>query len=225
MKIVILAAGMGTRLGSVGPKPMTEISKNKSLLDNQVEHFINKYGKDSIMLVVGHKKELVMERYPDLMYVYNEIYPATNTSKSLLKALSKLDEDVIWVNGDVFFEDSVLNLFDDQDSSVSLVDNSKTSDEEVKYTTGGNGYINNISKEVENAQGESLGINLIKKGDIANFKEELANVDNQDYFEKALENLIINNKLNLKPVDIGDKFVKEVDFLEDLEEVKNYLNN
>jgi choline kinase len=43
-----------------------------------------------INLVVGFKKDLIMESFPNLTYVYNQYFDQTNTAKSLLKAIKKL---------------------------------------------------------------------------------------------------------------------------------------
>jgi choline kinase len=66
---------------------------------------------------------------------------------------------------------------------------------------------------------------LVKKEDLELFKKELSKVGDNDYFEKALENLTLAKKIVLKPINIKENFVKEIDFKEDLEEVRTYLKN
>jgi len=105
-----------------------------------------------------------------------------------------------------------------------LVNKNNCGPEEIKYSLDDSGNIKNLSKEVNLSKGESLGINLIKKNNLDVFRRELEKVNDSDYFEKALEKLISDNKLILKPVFVGNLFCKEIDFPEDLEEVKNYLN-
>jgi choline kinase len=61
------------------------------------------------------------------------------------------------------------------------------------------------------------------KKDLDIFRKELDRVDNQDYFEKALENLTISKKIHLKPVDVGALYCNEIDFEEDLKAVRKYL--
>jgi len=224
MKAVILAAGMGTRLGTLIPKPLTSIINEKTVLDFQIEKLSETVGMNNIFIVVGYKKELIMEKFPSLLYIYNHAYIKTNTSKSLLIALEKIDDDVIWLNGDVFFDKSVIDLLIKSSSSACLVDTSVCNDEEIKYNLDESGNIKELSKQVKNGLGEAVGINMVKREDLKIYIEELKKVNNNDYFEKALENLTLANKLQLKPVNINNFFCKEIDFEEDLKQVQEYIN-
>ena len=55
----------------------------------QTDNIASKYDIDDITVVVGFKKDLIMERFPELTYVYNPFFDRTNTSKSFLQALKK----------------------------------------------------------------------------------------------------------------------------------------
>lgn len=225
MKVVILAAGMGTRLGTLIPKPLTSLKNEKTILDFQIENLLKYVSIHDILIVVGYKKELIMEKYPELTFIYNDAYTKTNTSKSLLRALNKVDDsDVLWLNGDVYFDNKIIDKLIKAKNSCVLVDNKKCGDEEVKYKVDSQGNINELSKCVKEAAGEALGINLIKKDDLPLFIKHLEKVDDQDYFEKGLENMIIKDKSIIKPVNIDNLFCQEVDFPEDLNETKNHLH-
>ena len=93
MKIIILAAGIGSRLGNPFPKPLTKLNNNKSILQMMTENISYIYDLDMINLVVGFKKDLIMESFPNLTYVYNQYFDQTNTAKSLLKASQKSTEE------------------------------------------------------------------------------------------------------------------------------------
>ena len=86
MKIIILAAGIGSRLGNPFPKPLTKLNNNKSIMQMMTENISYVFDTDMINLVVGFKKDLIMESFPNLTYVYNQYFDQTNTAKSLLKA-------------------------------------------------------------------------------------------------------------------------------------------
>lgn len=226
MKAIILAAGMGTRLGSLIPKPLTALKDEKTILDYQVEKLAETVGLHNIIMVVGYKHHVIMEKFPELIYIYNHEYTQTNTSKSLLYALNKIEgEDVIWMNGDVFFDKEVISLISASDRSSCLVDNKKCAEEEIKYNLDEEGFIKEISKQVVDAKGEALGINLVKASDIQKLREALDKVENSDYFEKALENLTLGGHLKLRPIDVGDLFCQEIDFQEDLDLVQEYMNS
>ena len=227
MKIIILAAGRGMRLGKIVPKPLVSVNGRKTILDFQLEQLTKISSLSDIIIVVGYKYGQFIRKFPDLTYVYNNKYAKTNTAKSLLCAMEKIEnEDVMWLNGDVFFDDSkIIELLLKCNNSCSLVNNEKCGKEEVKYCLDGKGYVKRISKQVNRSEGEVLGINLIKKKDVELFNRELAKVKDDDYFEKALENLILKNELKLKPIYVKDFFCKEVDFLTDLKKVKEYIKS
>lgn len=225
MKGIILAAGLGTRLKSSVPKPLTPIFKEKTILDFQVSHLGKTIGKENIIMVIGYKKDLITKKFPGLNFLINQEFQSTNTSKSLLLGLDKINDDVIWMNSDIYFEEGVLDLLMNSDHSCCLVDDKKCGEEEVKYSINQNGFIKELSKSVKMPIGEALGINLIKKKDLDDFRSELEKACKDDYFEKALENLIKKNKLKLISIPVGKLFCTEIDFQKDLEDVRKYLQN
>jgi choline kinase len=174
-----------------------------------------------VMIVVGFKLEAIIERFPEATFVYNEFYDQTNTSKSLLKALrASGDGGVLWLNGDVVFDPQVLvrvTPYMDANQSFVVVNTSKVSDEEVKYTLDSAGFIDQLSKQVQPALGEAVGINYVAAQDKAALIARLAQVDDQDYFERGIELAIARDNLRFQAVDISDLYAVEVDFPEDLE--------
>ena len=222
IQVVILAAGMGTRLGKPWPKPLTELSDGRSIMTQQMENVQKVFGdRARITVVVGFKLEMIMEAHPSASFVYNEVYDGTNTSKSLLKALRASQESgVLWLNGDVVFDFRVLERVSERiktDKSFVCVNTSAVADEEVKYTVDASGNINELSKTVKNGLGEAVGINFISSHEKAGVIKQLEACGDQDYFERGLELAIQNNGLKMEPVDISDLFAVEVDFQDDLD--------
>jgi len=221
MKIVILAAGIGSRLGNPYPKPLTVLKNGKKIMQQQVDHLISRFNLHDIIIVVGFKKDLIMEDQPDLTFIYNPDFDCTNTSKSLMRALYKCrGESVLWLNGDVVFELPVLDHlmpYIERDSSFVAVNNSMVAEEEVKYSVDNDGFISDISKQVVNAPGEAVGINFIAEKDIEFFIKQLEECAPNDYFEKGLEEAILKDGIKILPVDISGFKCIEVDFNEDLD--------
>jgi len=178
---------------------------------------------DDILVVVGFKKDLIMEEQPDLTYVFNNVYDQTNTSKSLLRGLRKVgDEDVIWINGDVVFDAEVLYRLIAEEKSCVAVNTGSVAEEEVKYRLAADGSIAEISKTVADAPGESVGVNKMSGSDVPMFIKMLEECSDNDYFERGIE-MAIENGLKIYPVDISDILCIEIDFTEDLEEVNRRL--
>ena len=183
MKIIILAAGIGSRLGNPFPKPLTPLNGGKSIMETQVQNLSEHFNKHDISVVVGFKKELIMEKFPDLTYIYNQYFDATNTSKSLLKALQKnRNEDVLWLNGDVVFDTELLKVIKQEiakKNSFVSVNHSRVAEEEVKYTLK-DGFVHELSKQVKNGLGEAVGINYISQFRCMeiDFKEDLDQANN-----------------------------------------------
>ena len=228
IQVVILAAGMGTRLGKPWPKPLTELSDGRSIMQQQMENVRTVFGdKARITVVVGFKLEMIMEAHPDASFVYNEVYDQTNTSKSLLRALRASQESgVLWLNGDVVFDHKVLERVADRiaaDKSFVCVNTSATAEEEVKYTVDANGHIKELSKTVKNALGEAVGINFISSREKADVITQLDACGEQDYFERGLELAIEKHGLQMEPIDISDLFAVEVDFQDDLDRANRGL--
>jgi len=227
-QIVILAAGLGSRLGRSLPKALTELSDGRTIMQQQFDNIRSAFGPDArITVVVGYKFEHIVEAFPTASFVYNEQYDQTNTSKSLLRALrASTSGGVLWMNGDVVFDPEALRRAARQvrdEQSFVAVNTSKVSDEEVKYTTTAEGYIAQLSKQVVGGLGEAVGINFVAKADKAVLMRQLAKVDAQDYFERGIELAIEQNGLLFEPVDISDLYAVEVDFAEDLERANLFV--
>ena len=229
IQVVILAAGMGTRLGKPWPKPLTPLADGRSILQQQIENVRSVFSDSArISIVVGFKLEMIMEAHPDVSYIYNEAYDQTNTSKSLLKALRTSQESgVLWMNGDVVFDARVLERIRDRitkESSFVCVNTAAVGEEEIKYTVDEKGNIRLLSKQVKDALGEAVGINFISKEDKAAVIQELTNCADNEYFERGLELAIERSNIKIEPVDISDLFAVEVDFQADLDRANSQLN-
>ena len=223
MKAVILAAGVGSRLGKPHPKPLTVLSTGETIMQRQIAALTKYIGADNIIIVVGFKKDLIMEEFSNELFVYNNVYDNTNTSKSLLCALNKIhNEDVLWLNGDVVFDADILKPIIDYNGSCMAVNTDSVAEEEVKYNTNNDGTIRQVSKIITDGLGEAVGINKITKENLNLFKKSLEICEAQDYFERGLE-LSIDKGLKLFPIYISNFLCMEIDFIEDLNQINNKL--
>lgn len=219
--IVILAAGIGTRLGRPHPKPLTKLKDGRSILQQQLDNIHDVFGDDArIMIVVGFKLDLILEAAPDCTFVYNESFDRTNTSKSLLKALRLSPPGgVLWMNGDVVFDPEVLRRvapLAESGQSFVCVNTAQIGEEEVTYTLDADGYVSLLAKGLTDGLGEAVGINHISGADKAALIAHLADCEAQDYFEKGVQTAVAEHGLRVSPIDISDLFAVEIDFEEDL---------
>jgi len=64
---IILAAGIGSRFNSNYPKCLHRLPNGNTILGNQILH-LKRNGVKQIIVVVGFKKEMIMEAYPDIFF-------------------------------------------------------------------------------------------------------------------------------------------------------------
>ncbi|MBN1624876.1 MAG: phosphocholine cytidylyltransferase family protein [Deltaproteobacteria bacterium] len=227
MEIIILAAGMGSRLGNPFPKPLTVLKTGKSIMLSQLENLAAAFPDNRATIVVGFKKEMIMEAFPDLVFIYNNEFDTTNTSKSLFRALRNVNHTgALWLNGDVVFDPAVLEKIKpliNNGRSFVCVNRSRVGEEEVKYTIDARGFIRELSKKVKNALGEAVGINYISKKDVKTLLKRLDECDPNDYFERGIELAIEKDGLEIVPADISEFTCVEVDFRQDLEKANELL--
>jgi choline kinase len=221
VQIVILAAGLGTRLGMPMPKPLTPLADGRSILQHQLVKLRATFGDAArIVLVVGYKAEVVMQAAPDVLFAFNERYGTTNTSKSLLRALRTThDGSVLWLNGDVVFDQGLLEQIRplvEADRTFVCVNKARVGEEEVKYTLDTDGYVAELSKQVVGGLGEAVGINHVSAADKALLVERLEQCSDLDYFERGLALAIELDGMRVEAVDISCHHAVEVDFAEDL---------
>ena len=205
-EVVILAAGKGSRLGLDLPKALVEITPGHKLLNYQLDQLTLAFGASArISLVVGYKKELFLAYTERVDLLHNSLFETTNTAKSLSMALESIDENnsVLWINGDVQF------------GSVD--------DEAMKFGLDKKGNISSISKSITYGEGEAIGINFVSPQDRRMLLDALKLVESQDYFEKALDNLANSGGVTFEILDLTKQFVREIDFLTDLEVVKEQV--
>lgn len=219
MNVVILAAGLGTRLGRPHPKPLTRLADGRTILQQQIEHLRREFGERlQLTVVVGFKLEMILEvAGAEASFVYNEIFDQTNTAKSLLRALRLVAPGgVLWLNGDVVFVPGLLGALSFERSFVA-VNTDRVGEEEVKYTLDGEGCVKDLSKQVIGGLGEAVGINYVSAADRPVLVEHLDRCADDDYFERAIETAIAESGLRFSAVDISPFGCVEVDFLPDLE--------
>ena len=115
-KAVILAAGVGDRLRPLTdrlPKCLVPVN-GVPILVNTLTHLADSGIKETV-IVVGHLKEKILERIGGrfrgmkIIYVESERYATTNNIYSLWLAREYLDDDILLLEADVYFERELLD--------------------------------------------------------------------------------------------------------------------
>lgn len=222
MDAYILVAGIGSRLEKADPKSLTPLISGETILARQVRLIKKTFPNAQIHLIVGYKKELIEQAFPHISTIENPKYAEENTAGSLKRALLQAKGDVLFMNGDVVFQEQVLKPLKKCTHSIGVVNQGPVGEEEIKYTLE-NCAIKDLSKNIANGLGEALGIWLIKKELLKPLQEALEATDPKEYFEKAIELCIAKGAL-LYPLTVSKNSCIEVDFPEDLQKANSMLS-
>lgn len=111
MKAVVLAAGLGKRLGAVTaekPKVLVKIG-GKALIEHNLDK-LRRLGISQIALVVGYKGEMVRDVVGNTV-TYCEQKERLGTAHAFLQASNFVDEPFfLGLNGDMFFADPLADF-------------------------------------------------------------------------------------------------------------------
>ena len=238
MQAIILAAGMGRRLGDLTKghtKCMVEVN-GTTLIDRAIQQ-LSKLNLTRLVLVVGYKgkelKEYIGDRYKNILkieYIENPIYDRTNNIYSLALAKDVLcEDDSLLLESDLIFEDSMLEmLVNHPDPNLALV---------AKYETWMDGTMVRIDSErnivnfvpkaafrYEDVDVYYKTVNIYKFSKDFAQKEYVPFLDayskvmgNNEYYEQVLRVITMVHNSTLKALDIKDKKWYEIDDIQDLD--------
>lgn len=128
MKIIILAAGQGTRLRPLTddrPKCMVEVN-GKSIIERQLDTMRGCGIKDEdITIICGYCSDVLKKEFADtnIHFVVNEHYETTNMVCSLMCAreLMESEEDVIISYGDIIYGETVFKKILSAEDDMSVI--------------------------------------------------------------------------------------------------------
>lgn len=170
---IVLAGGSGNRLNPLTngcPKCLIEIN-GVSILENALRN-LERSGFEETIIVTGYLKDEIMNRFGSrlcqmkIIYVENKHYSKTNTMYGLWLARNYLEKGVVWMDGDIFFEEKVLKkvLNFDKAHSCWAVDDFTEEMDGAMLTVDECGRITNIriinekTKEYKGIYFKSAGI-------------------------------------------------------------------
>ncbi|MBM2817599.1 MAG: phosphocholine cytidylyltransferase family protein [Parcubacteria group bacterium] len=123
MKAIILAAGMGTRLGKYTenlPKCMLKFL-GKTLIERQIKT-LKSSGIENIVVVTGYQGDKI--NLPGIKYYKNEKYAQTNMVESLFSAEKELTDEILIAYSDIIYEKRIIDKILNTQTEIGVaVDN------------------------------------------------------------------------------------------------------
>ena len=237
MQAVILAAGMGRRLGELtgdNTKCMLEVNGVR-LIDRTLE-CLNEVGVTKLIMVVGYKAQNVINyvgrnyKGINIEYVENPIYDKTNNIYSLYLAKDYLlAEDTILLESDLIYETSVIRRLVDSDyPNLALVDKYESWMDGTVVTLDGENRINNF---ISKAHFKYSDIDqYYKTVNIYKFSKEFSAthyvpflkaycqaLGNNEYYEQVLRVITLLDESPLRALPLNGEKWYEIDDIQDLD--------
>ena len=237
MQAIILAAGMGKRLGEYtesNTKCMVPVNGTK-LIDRallQLSHL----SLNRVVIVVGYEGQKLMDYLGDeynglkIEYVINPIYDKTNNIYSLALAKEKMQEDdTLLLESDLIFEEGMLNLLVDTSfPNLAMVAKYETwMDGTMVCIDSEQNIVNFVPKAAFNYQNVDQ---YFKTVNIYKFSKDFTrtkyvpfleayskSVGNNEYYENVLRIITFLNSHDLKALPIGNLKWYEIDDKQDLD--------
>lgn len=238
MKMIILAAGKGTRISrQIDGKPKCCLNIGGVELINRNIQKLRTLGFDDICVATGYKKDHVIKSVTqsDIVFCNNPFYEVTNSIASLwfCQANIKTTSDLYIMNGDVFFDEIIIQELIDTKELVTMIgDSSRKNEADYKFNWDDNFYLKKFGKEMQKCDisGEYVGIAKIRKEFMTKFVNKLNEMilqgDYSSWWEDVLYRLSSDNEVDIKVMDLkGKHFWAEIDFIEDYNRITEYLKS
>ncbi len=238
MQAVILAAGMGKRLGEYtknNTKCMVEVNGEK-LIDRVIKQ-LGGLNLKRLVLVVGYQgenlKNYIGDRYDDVIkieYIENPVYDKTNNIYSLALAKNVLcEDDTLLLESDIIFEDRVLQtIVENPYPNLALVDKYETwMDGTMVCINDKNEIVNFVPKAAfryEDVDSYYKTVNVYKfskefsRDVYVPFLDAYSKVmGNNEYYEQVLRVITDLRKSELRALPLSGEKWYEIDDKQDLD--------
>ncbi len=246
MQAIILAAGMGRRLGELTQdNTKCMISVNGVRLIDRMLNQLAALNLNRVVIVVGYKgKELVDyigNRYDDRLkieFAENPVYDKTNNIYSLSIVKQQLQEDdTLLIESDLIFDDAMFDMIlANPYPNLALVAKYETwMDGTMVRIDNDNNIINFVPKKAFNYDEVDT---YYKTVNIYKFSREFSEqvyvpfldaycrvMGNNEYYEQVLRVITLLDKADLKALPIDRERWYEIDDVQDLDIAENLFAN
>lgn len=228
MKVLILAAGRGTRISrylSGNPKCTVDIGDGQCLIQYTVD-LLRSRGIEEIGIVLGYKEQVIRKVLAgkQVGFYYNPFYDVTNSIASAWFAKEFIQgDDLLIMNGDVYLEDRLLDLIlEEKRSPVMFADESRKETADYKFFYE-HGILKKYGKELTGSDitGEYIGIGLFSKEFLPEFIIRMDEMINTQEHSVWWENVIysMTGQQQVLVRNVSGHFWAEVDYIEDYERI------
>ncbi len=240
MKAIILAAGIGNRLGDHAanqPKSLLEF-EGKSLLKRHIE-ILSANHIEEITIVTGYKSDMIVAHLEDqtlpINYIYNDRYTdGSIISLGCARPVILNEAEFILMDADVLYDQEMIRrLVNTRINNCLLLDRDFVpGDEPVKICVDKNGHINEFRKQIADnldytMQGESVGFfkfnNHIGLSLLERIDDYLAKGEIKTPYEEAIRDLLLNDATQFGYEDVTGVPWIEIDFPEDIERAQKEI--
>ena len=240
MKAIILAAGIGNRLGEHSdnrPKSLLMFD-GKSLLQRHIEILLANQ-INAITIVVGYQDTLIKQHLENstanINFIINDRYTeGSGISLGCAREIIFNEPEFILMDADVLYDQEMIQrLVNTTINNCFLLDQDFIpGDEPVKLCVNSNGQIIEFRKQLADGlefeiQGESVGFfkfnQHIGKQIIERIDDYLANDGNDTPYEEAIRDLLLAQPDQFGYEDVSGVPWIEIDFPEDIERAKNEI--
>ena len=237
MQAIILAAGMGKRLGELtknNTKCMVEVDGVR--LIERALRILDRKNLKRIILVVGYQHENLMafvsslEIQTKIEFIINEVYDKTNNIFSLSLAKEQMiEDDTLLLESDLIFEERLIDmLLEDKRDSLALVDKFESWMDGTCIVVDQDDNITDFipGKLLQYREKEQYykTVNIYKFGaDFSKnvyvpFLEAYAKVmGNNEYYEAVIKLILLLDKNTMKAKRLRGELWYEIDDIQDLD--------
>ncbi|MBP04401.1 MAG: hypothetical protein CMA72_06415 [Euryarchaeota archaeon] len=232
LKVIILAAGMSSRLGELTvqlPKSCLPIDGRITMLERNLQ-ILEQCGFESAVVVTGHAgsviEDFVKHRVSSMHIetLSNNEFATMNNIYTCYLVRDILDDSTLIMNSDLVVSKRIIQLAVDRmkvsEKSFMMVDDHNQVDEEsMKVYVNTNGIVTRVNKslDIEESAGEYIGILRLSKTDIVEFvkstEDILRNGGTDMYYEDAIDRA--TGKLAVYCVSTDGVLWTEIDTLSD----------
>jgi len=235
VKAIILAAGVGNRLGVANegrPKCLLELGR-RTLIERTLQA-LAELGVTPVVIVVGYREELIRDEVAgklpglDVLFATNEQF-TRGSMLSLWSAREYLDEDFLLMDADVLFHRDILSrLLETRHANTFLVDRNFADDGEAMVAAAWDGRMVAFERGLSvpcDFCGESVGFFRIAREVVPTLLETIRGYIDRGVLDAHYEAALLD-VLKIHPFgyeDITGLPWIEIDFAEDAERARREI--